>query len=69
MRAAVGDRIAVPGRHVGDARRTGEVLDVRGSDDAQLYVVRWDDGHEGLCSPGAEARVEHAAEPVGAHPS
>ena len=61
MRAAVGDRISIPGRHVGDAIREGEVIEVRGKDDATLYVVRWDDGHEGVCSPGAEARVEHRA--------
>ena len=59
MRAAVGDRISIPGRHVGDATREGEVKEVRGSGDATLYVVRWDDGHEGVCSPGAEAKVEH----------
>jgi hypothetical protein len=60
MRATVGDRIRVPGRHVGDASREGEVTDIRGSADAPLYVVRWDDGHEGVCSPGAETQVsEH----------
>lgn len=61
MRAAVGDRITIPGRHVGDGTRSGEVVDIRGTDDAPLYVVRWDDGHEGVCSPGAEARIEHRA--------
>ena len=59
MRADVGDRITIPGRHVGDVPREGEVTAVRGTDDAPLYVVRWDDGHEGLCSPGAEAKVAH----------
>ena len=58
MRATVGDRIRVPGRHVGNASREGEVTAVRGSEDAPLYVVRWDDGHEGVCSPGPEARVD-----------
>ena len=61
MRAAVGDRISIPGRHVGDTNRAGEVVEVRGTDDAPLYVVRWDDGHEGVCSPGAETRVDHRA--------
>ena len=59
MRAEVGDRISVPGRHVGDADRHGEVTEVRGSSDAPLYVVRWDDGHEGVCSLGPETRVAH----------
>lgn len=58
MRATVGDRIRVPGRHVGDPSREGEVTAVRGSDDARLYVVRWDDGHEGVCSPGPETKVD-----------
>lgn len=59
MRAEVGDRLSIPGRHVGDKDREGEVTEVRGSADAPLYVVRWDDGHEGVCSPGAETRVAH----------
>ena len=57
MRATVGDRIRVPGRHVGDAPREGAVTAVRGTPDAPLFVVRWDDGHEGLCSPGPETQV------------
>ena len=61
MRAVVGDLISIPGRHVGDARREGEVVELRGSDEAPLYVVRWDDGHEGVCSPGAETKVAHRA--------
>ena len=50
-------RVSVPGRHVGDPVRQGEVTAVRGSEAEPLYVVHWDDGHEGTCSPGAEARV------------
>ena len=59
MRAEVGDLISIPGRHVGDARREGEVTELRGSDEAPLYVVRWSDGHEGVCSPGPETKVAH----------
>jgi len=40
MHAVVGDRIVTPGRHVGDSARSGEVLEVRGSADVLLYVVR-----------------------------
>ncbi len=61
MRAVVGDRIAIPGRHVGDVPREGEVTELRGTSEAPLYVVRWDDGHEGVCSPGPETRVAHRA--------
>lgn len=59
MRAVVGDRLSVPGRHVGDAVREGEVTEVREADGVLLYVVRWDDGHVGVCSPGPETRVLH----------
>ena len=61
MNAAVGDRIRTPGRHVGDRSRYGEVVEVRGSATDPAYVVRWDDGHEGVCFPGAETRVEERA--------
>lgn len=60
MQAAVGDRLSVPGRHVGDAVREGEVTEVRGSGEVLLYVVRWDDGHLGVCSPGPETKVHRA---------
>ncbi len=59
MQAAVGDRITTPGRHVGDPVRSGEVIGVRGQGASTLYVVRWDDGHEAVCSPGPETKVEH----------
>ena len=59
MHAVAGDRIAVPGTRVGEAGRTGEVLEVRGPEGAPPYVVRWDDGHEGICWPGPQTRVPH----------
>jgi hypothetical protein len=59
MHAVVGDTIAVPGRTVGAAGRLGQVLEVKGSDGHPPYVVRWEDGHEALCYPGPEARVQH----------
>ena len=61
MRAEVGDRISIPGRHVGDADRAGQVTEVKGTDESPLYVVAWDDGHEGICSPGPETKVHHAS--------
>jgi hypothetical protein len=63
MRADVGDTISIPGRHVGDARREGEVTGLRGTEEAPLYVVRWSDGHEGVCSPGPEMKVAHRTAP------
>ncbi len=59
MRAAVGDRLSVPGRHVGDPVREGEVTAVRGTATEPLYAVTWDDGHRGTCSPGPETKVVH----------
>ena len=59
MRAAAGDRVTVPGRHVGGAERHGEVVEVRGADGGPPYLVRWDDGHEGLVVPGPEMRFAH----------
>lgn len=59
MRAVVGDRISIPGRHVGDVTREGLVEEVRGTDEVPLYVVHWDDGHTGVVAPGPETRVLH----------
>jgi len=60
MRAAVGDRIVVRGRKVGEHDRGAEILAVEGEDGAPPYLVRWDDdGHEGLFYPGPDAEVEH----------
>ncbi|NYI99972.1 hypothetical protein HNR19_000671 [Nocardioides thalensis] len=57
MHANIGDRLLVEGHKVGDPRREGEVVEVRGSDGAPPYVVRWTDGHEGLVFPGPDAHV------------
>lgn len=59
MKAAVGDRVVVPGRHVGDHVRVGEVVGVQSTDGTPPYVVRWEDGHEAICCPGPETRIEH----------
>ncbi|MDP3894004.1 DUF1918 domain-containing protein [Nocardioides sp.] len=57
MQARVGDQLVVEGKHVGDSRREGEVVEVRGADGGPPYVVRWSDGHEGLTFPGPDAHV------------
>ncbi|WP_203336207.1 DUF1918 domain-containing protein [Nocardioides limicola] len=57
MRANVGDRVVTEGKHVGDARREGEVIEVRGENGGPPFVVRWDDGHEGLTWPGPDTHV------------
>jgi len=58
MKASVGDRIDVRGRHAGEGGRWGQILDVRGPDGSPPYLVRWSDGHEGLFFPGPDAAIE-----------
>ena len=61
MNAAVHDRLVVPGAHVNDPVRTGDILEVRGPDGAPPYVVRWDGaGSTSLVFPGPDAHLEPA---------
>ena len=60
MKADKGDRITILGHRVGEHDRDGEILEVRGTDEALSYVVRWDDdGHESILYPGTDAVVHH----------
>lgn len=64
MLASVGDRIVVRGHSGDQPNRDCEVLEVRGSDGAPPYVVRWgDNGHETYFFPGSDAIVEHFEHP------
>ncbi|HEV2784608.1 MAG TPA: DUF1918 domain-containing protein [Actinophytocola sp.] len=58
MHAAVGDRLHVHGRHVGNADQLGEIIEVRGADGAPPYLVRYPDGHEALVFPGPDSVIE-----------
>ena len=60
MQATVGDRVRIHGRTVGMAERLGEVVDIRGNEDDPLLVVRFDDGHEAILSPGSDCEILHA---------
>jgi len=62
MKAVVGDRLVVASRHIDEARRVGEILEVHGPDGTPPYVVRWE-GHTdtAVVLPGADAHVEHPA--------
>jgi hypothetical protein len=60
MQAVVGDRLHVHGNAVGQADRTGEIVEVHGAAGAPPYLVRFDDGHTRLCFPGPDAVVEHS---------
>ncbi|MDQ0377427.1 DUF1918 domain-containing protein [Amycolatopsis thermophila] len=63
MHAAVGDRILVHGRTVGAAEQRGEIVEVRGDNGGPPFLVRFEDGHEGLIFPGSDCEVtpEHPA--------
>jgi len=58
MRASVGDRVWVRGHSVGSTERHGEIREVQGPDGTAPFVIRWDDGHEGLVFPGPDAEIQ-----------
>ena len=59
MRAQVGDSLVAESNKADVSARRGEIIEVRGKDGSQPYVVRWNDGHQGLVYPGADAHVLH----------
>lgn len=59
MRAEVGDELVVRGRHVGDERREGMIIEIHGEDGTPPYLVRWEDGHESVFFPSSDTLVEH----------
>lgn len=59
MKASVGDRIIIEGHTLDEKARDGEIIEVHGHDGEPPYLVRWDDGHEGLFFPGPDARLHH----------
>ena len=60
MFAEKGDRLVIPGHHVGEPSRDGEIVEVRHADGTPPYVVQWSDtGHEALVFPGPDAHVQH----------
>jgi hypothetical protein len=60
MEARLGDHVRTRPRNPGEHRRRGEIVDVRGTADTPLYIVRWSDGHESVCFPDSDVIVEHA---------
>ena len=62
MQAKVGDRLVVEGNRDTAPRREGDVVEVRGTDGGPPYLVRWNDGHEGLTYPGPDAHVVSRSE-------
>lgn len=60
MQATIGDRLHVHGHVVGEADRTGEIVEVHGSGGEPPYLVRFTDGGTRLVFPGPDAVVEPA---------
>ncbi|MGA4541382.1 DUF1918 domain-containing protein [Uniformispora flossi] len=61
MHATVGDRIHMHSNTVGQADRSGEIVEVRGTDGEPPFVVRFEDGHTSLVFPGPDSVVEPAS--------
>jgi hypothetical protein len=59
MQATVGDRLHVHGNIVGQSDQIGEIMEVRGAGGEPPYLVRFQDGHTGLCFPGPDAVIDH----------
>lgn len=60
MKAEVGDRLVVHGRHLDEGGRVGEIVEVHGTDGAPPYVVTWEgEAHTVVVIPGPDAHVEH----------
>ena len=65
MQVHVGDELIIEGHRIGESRRIGEVMEVRGADGGPPYRVRWDDtGRVTLLFPGPDCKVKHPAEEV-----
>ena len=58
--AEIGDLLVITGHRVGEAERSGEILEVLGETGHRHYRVRWDDGHESVFYPSNDAVVRPA---------
>jgi Domain of unknown function (DUF1918) len=55
--AKPGDVLVIVRHRVGEAERTGEILEVLGEPSHEHYRVSWDDGHESVFYPSSDASV------------
>ena len=65
MHAAQGDNIVVESATLDSPRRQGRVMEVIGTGEGEHYRVRWQDGHESIYFPGADAHVVTTGETNG----
>ena len=54
-----GDRIEIEAHRVGEAHRTGKILEVLGEPGHEHYRVRWKDGTVTTFYPSSDAHVVH----------
>jgi hypothetical protein len=59
MRATVGDKLVQHGRIVGQHDKVAEIVEVMGAEGTPPYRVRFQDGHEAVCSPGPDSEIRH----------
>ncbi|MEZ7006713.1 DUF1918 domain-containing protein [Streptomyces sp. SCSIO 75703] len=57
MHADKGDRLVQHGRVVGQQDKVAEIVEVMGDKGSPPYRVRFEDGHEAVCSPGPDAEI------------
>ncbi|MCW5250960.1 MULTISPECIES: DUF1918 domain-containing protein [unclassified Streptomyces] len=59
MRASKGDELVQHGRVVGEHDKVAEIVEVMGPRGGPPYRVRFQDGHEAVCSPGPDSEIRH----------
>jgi len=59
MRAVEGDQLVQHGRVVGQQDKIAEIVEVLGTEGTPPYRVRFQDGHEAVCSPGPDSEIRH----------
>lgn len=57
VHAKLGDEVIVDAPHTDDRQPKGEILEIIDKGGAVHSRVRWNDGHESLFFPGADAHV------------
>jgi Domain of unknown function (DUF1918) len=55
-----GDRLMVPGRHVGEPVQDAEILEAVGDDGGPPYVIQPDDGRAGRFYPSSDVDAQRA---------
>ncbi|MGW7047550.1 DUF1918 domain-containing protein [Streptomyces avermitilis] len=59
MHATEGDQLVQHGRIVGQHDKIAEIVEVMGAEGTPPYRVRFQDGHEAVCSPGPDSEIRH----------